>query len=57
MGADEELYKTRDSADSRYLYGKIIQVTCSSRYGPDLAKTQLVITVFYSNTVICLLSH
>ena len=48
MGADEELYETRDSGGSRYLYGKIIQETCPSRYSADLTKTRLVITVVYS---------
>ena len=48
MGADEELYKTCDSGVSHYLYGKIIQETCPSRYSADLTKTRLVITVVYS---------
>ena len=48
MGGPVRLNETRDSAVSLYLYGKIIQETHLSRYGADLAKTQLVITVVYS---------
>ena len=50
MGADEELYETRDSGGSRYftyLYGKIIQETCPSRYSADLAIAELVKTRIY----------
>lgn len=50
MGEERELNETRSSGDSRYLYGKIIQVTCPSRYGGDLVKTGLVIARFYSTT-------
>ena len=52
MGADEELYETRDSGGSRYLYGKIIQETCPSRYSADLAIAELVKTRIYCITVI-----
>ena len=47
MGADEELYETRDSGVSRYLYGKINQETLFSRYSGDLAKSELVIAGVY----------
>ena len=47
MGEERELNKTCSSGDSCYLYGKIIQVTCPSRYGGDLVKTGLVIARFY----------
>ena len=47
MGADEELYETRDSGVSRYLYGKIIQETCPSHYSADLAIAELVKTRIY----------
>ena len=47
MGEERELNETCSSGDSRYLYGKIIQVMCPSCYGGDLVKTGLVIARFY----------
>ena len=49
MGGPVGSNETRDSGVSRYLYGKIIQEMCSSRYSADLAKMRLVITVVYSS--------
>ena len=48
MGGPVGSNETRDSAVSRYLYGKIIQETCFSRYGADLATAGLVMKRFYS---------
>lgn len=40
--------ETHSSGASYYLYGKLIQETCSYRYSGDLTETGLVIVRIYS---------